>query len=91
MQSKTLTALFVGLALVCIGMFSGPALSGEQPWDSDRTHGGGRAGGNGIPGSDTTVIIHDTNTQILVSGQPTSTVPTWYEVVTVVWSAMMAI
>jgi len=90
MNGKMLTAFLVALALLATGLLTGPALSGEQPWDSDRTGGGGKTGGTGLPAGDT-VVVTDTTTNVVVTAEATNVMPTWYGVVTAVWSAMMAI
>ncbi len=88
MGSKVLLVVAAMLVLLIVGLTSGPAFSGEHPWDSDRT-GGGSGTTTGVTHDTVTVVGTDTMT-INGSSTPTTVVaPGWTVIVQAVWSAMM--
>jgi len=86
MDGRRLTAVLLLMVAVAVGFITAPALSGEHPWDSDRTDGGGRGAGGAtlhydtIRVPDTTVVIGT----LLSSSAGTSV---WVVILTAAWSA----
>lgn len=88
MSNRLLLVVVATLVLLIVGLMTGPAFSGEHPWDSDRGE------GNGGPKSgvvvDTTLVAPDT---IGVGVNPVTTpttAPVWTVIVKITWTAMMA-
>lgn len=84
MDGRRLTAVLLLMVAVAVGFVTAPALSGEHPWDSDRTQGGGTGGTtvhyDTIRVSDTTVV----SGTLLSSAAGTSV---WVVILTAAWSA----
>jgi hypothetical protein len=87
MDSKRLTAVLLLLMALAVGFVTAPVLSGEHPWDSDRTNGNdkgiGAGGGNLLKDS---VIQPDTATgpsQLVSSVSGTNG---WITVLTTAWT-----
>ena len=83
MDGRRLTAVLLLMVAVAVGFITAPALSGEHPWDSDRTD--GKGGGatlhyDTIRVPDTTVVIGT----LLSSSAGTSV---WVVILTAAWSA----
>ena len=88
MSNRLLLVAVATLVLLIVGLMTGPAFSGEHPWDSDRTD-GGRGTKNGLI-LDTAVLVPDTvGVQSLPASMATPA-PGLIRIVRIAWAAMMA-
>jgi hypothetical protein len=86
MDSKRLTMLLLLMALA-VGFVTAPVLSGEHPWDSDRTEGNDK--GTGMGGSN---LLEDSLTQPDTATGPAQFVSSisgtsgWVGILTTAWT-----
>jgi len=87
MSSRVLLVVVATLVLLVVGLMSGPAFSGEHPWDSDRTGGVNST----MSGSthDTAVLVSDTISINVLPASTATAAPVWTSLASAVWSAMM--
>ena len=87
MDGKKLTAMLLLLTAMALAFVSAPVLSGEHPWDSDRSGGGGTNPGGGTTIPNDTTIVPDTAIEYeTVAGGSSGSDP-WISVLTAAWTA----
>jgi len=85
MNGRRLTTVLLLTIAVTVGFVTAPVLSGEHPWDSDRTGGTG-TGGSGTINYDT-IVVPDT---MVVSGTLVSSaggMSVWVVILAAAWTA----
>jgi len=86
MDGKKLTAMLLLLTAMALAFVSAPVLSGEHPWDSDRTGGGGTNPGGGTIPNDTIIVPDTVIVSVTVGGGSSGSDP-WISVLTAAWTA----
>lgn len=88
MSGRVLLTALASLVLLLVAVLTGPAFSGEHPWDSDLTDGGKIASCS--LALDTLEVNTDTVNAVSVSSASSAPLPWWSTVVRTTWAAMMA-
>ena len=86
MDSRRLTAVLLLLVAVTVGFVTAPALSGEHPWDSDRTGGKGTPPGGSTVTYDT-VTVPDTMAVCGTFVSSAGGMSVWIVILMAAWSA----
>ncbi len=81
MKSRLLTAVLVLLLLGVSCFLSTPVLSGEHPWDVDRTGGGGGGGNSPVNPTDSLRVRYDGGTAGIAPSTTHSGFGSFYSVV----------
>jgi len=87
MSGRVLLAAVATLVLLLVVVLTGPAFSGEHPWDSDRTDGGKTPSTSLV--QDTLVDGTDTVSAVTVSSATSAPLPWWSTVLRTTWAVVM--
>ena len=88
MNGRVLMAALATLVLLLVAVLTGPAFSGEHPWDSDRTDGGKSPSAS--LGQDTLVFRTDSVNVVTAGSALSAPLPWWSTVASTTWAVMMA-